>query len=205
MKISKITATIALLCLGAAAAGAQEYEKFMEAAKEQSVLYRGRQATQYTTTCNGTYFWSSKSFQEGSVLYNHKLYTGVLLNIDALSQRLLVRLSNDQSAVSLSTDEVEWCKIGSRVFVNLRQKGVGGAEQGFYEVLSEEAQVYLRVDKSIHNAVDSKNGEGIGYHDPDYRNDVLSYYAYVPRYYMMKDGKLTKVSKKKALKNAGKN
>lgn len=206
MKNKLVVSFAVLLGLSAllpARASAQEaeLEQFQQTASSQSVLYRGRAARLYSNALyNGHYFWQTKEFRTGSVLYNGKFYTGVLLNIDACASELLVKINSSAPAIVVTRDLVTEFEIDGEKFVNLKVGGQADAREGFYQVACENPLVYHRVDKNFTSSASNVNGAAIGYDDPDYRNDVLNYFMNEERWYVVKDGKLKRIGRRKALK-----
>lgn len=182
----------------------ESYQIFSEAARQESVLFRGRQARQYNFLYNGHCYWSSTEFVAGDVSYNDKIYYGVLLNIDAADNALLTRMSPDMPAIALEMEDVPWCVIGGIRYRNLKMEGYADAEEGLYEVLSDDGEAFRKVSKQLANYIGNKNGDGIGYFDPNYKENVHDYFQPSVRYYVIKDGVLRKVSKKKAMNHASK-
>lgn len=203
----KLVVTLAVL-LGLSAllpskADAQqaELDHFQQAASYQSVLYRGRTATIYSNVLyNGHYFWSTKEFRNGSVIYNGKSYTDVLLNVDACENELLVKINPSAPAIIVARDLVPEFEIDGERFVNLRLAGHSEARDGFYSIACEQPLIYHRVDKNFTSSASNVNGAAIGYDDPDYRSDVLNYFMNEERWCVIKDGKLKKIGRRKALK-----
>lgn len=178
-----------------------EFEAFQQAASYQSVLYRGRAPQLYTGLLyNGHYFWLTKEFLPGSLTFNGKHYTNVLLNIDACAQELLVQSKPGAPAVVVDRSRVTELEIGGQKFINLELAGQKGALPGFYRIACEDPLIYQRIDKRMNTSPENVNGDTIGYEDPDYRTDVLNYFARDERFYVLKDGKLKKISRRKARK-----
>ena len=183
------------------AQGSQEFSTFQKAAAYQSVLYRGHSATLYIGTLyNGHYFWETPDFRTGSVLFNGKRYTDVLLNIDACAQDLLVRSSVGAPSVVVSRNLVPEFQIEGQSFVNLELAGMKGAIPGFYRIAKEEPLIYQRIDKHLSSSTGNMNGPSIGYDDPNYREDVFNYFAREERFYIVKDNALKKIGRRKARK-----
>ena len=179
----------------------EEFTKFQQAASYQSALFRGRSARLYTGTLfNGHYFWTSPEYRTGSVTFNGKTYYGVLMNIDACAQDLLVRSHSGAPAVIVARDMVPEFTIGDEHYVNLVLAGVPGAVEGYYRVACESPLIYQRVNKVLSSSTNNVNGSGIGYEDPGYRTDVFNYFMNEVRFYVLKDGALKKIGKKKARK-----
>lgn len=178
-----------------------EFDAFQKEASFKSVLYRGRAAQQYSGILfNGNYYWLTTEFLPGSVTFNGKHYTDVLLNIDAVTHDLLVKNNPGAPAVVVARDLVTDLQIGEDRFVNLELAGQQDALPGFYCIASEQPLIYLRVDKRLNTSTENTNGPTIGYYDPNYRSDVLNYFGREERYYVLKDGRLKRIGRRKALK-----
>lgn len=178
-----------------------EFEAFQKAASYKSVLYRGRAPQLYTGILyNGTYFWNTPEFLPGSVTFNGKHYTNVLLNIDACAQEVLVQSNPGAPAVVITRSKVTELEIGGKKYVNLELSGQPDALPGFYCIACEEPLIYQRIDKHFSTSTENVNGESIGYDDPNYRPDVLNYFGRDQRFFVLKDGKLKRIGKRKAFK-----
>ena len=190
-----------LLPLAGNAQGSPEYDVFAESAGTKSVLYRGQGAKKYNFRYNGHYFWNSREYKPGSLCYNGRIYTDVLLNVDAYEQELLTRASAGSAEVTLLRDYVEWFEIDGERFVNLEREGlVTNAEPGFYiEKRTGDIPVYYRVIKYITSNVSNNNGySGIGYDDENYRSEVIDCFLIKRQYYTIRNGKLKKIGRLKA-------
>lgn len=192
-----------LMCAGSAVAQTDEdYSRFMNAAGNQSMLFRGRQAVQYVNVrYNGHYYWDTPQFKEGTVMLAGKRYDDVLLNIDACAKNLLACSVQGAPAIALNRDDVEWFDIEGSHFVNLQLEGrCQNADIGFYAVLKDGPEpVYMRVDKLLRSGTDDYNGkDGIGYDDPNYKREILTSFICLRKYYTVKNGALKKINEKKA-------
>ena len=160
-------------------------------AQEASTLYRGRRPTQYSFRYNGTYFWESRSFQQGSILYNGKQYDNVLLNIDACQMEVLVRESATSAPVVLYDKAVKGFRMGKAYYVNLRNLGFADAPAGYFELVRDgEKPLLLQVQKIYRTDSGNHNGKDIGFSDPDYQNSVPDYFYRFERYYSVNEGKV---------------
>lgn len=227
--MKRIVLPLVAAFLFACPAGAQndaEYISFQKAAEEQSVLYCGRQATNYRNIhFNGTYYWfppeqvqstvvvdgnvytgsgvsGYEEFFDADINFNDKVYHGVMANIDACSQELLVRYAPGMPAVVVDRDHVPWCRIKGWKFVNLQYSGIEEADPGFYQVLADHdgMMVLKRVGKVLRNSADNVNGTRIGYKDPDYNEKVLDFFSAVNSHYLLRDGQMKKIGAHKAKK-----
>lgn len=200
--IRRVVGLLVCSSLALMSAGAQQYEEFGRFFKEagnNSVLYRGRQARKYNIRANGTYYWSQTKFVEGSVILDGKLYTGVLLNIDAAGQELLVSRPIGVLATELDKNKVQTFTIGERRFDNLSVNGIADAPEGYFELLSDgQDKVYRQIIKKYEfDANDANhNGTDIGYEDPYYNHQQHGYWSCVPSFYLLRDGELLKFKRK---------
>ena len=202
----RLSGVLAILVAAAAAPSlkaqqADDYSLYSSDAKEQSMLYRGRLATSYANIhFNGTYYWTSREYAKGTVCYNGKVYEDVLCNVDACAQELLVRYSPAMPEVVVKKEYVPWFTMDGCRFINGSLSGIGGAE-GYYKVLKEKDGMLLQqVRKSIKQSADNVNGDAIGYNDPAYNPNIHSYFSVETRWYVVKDGKLKGISRRKARK-----
>ena len=97
-----------------------------------SMLFRGRLAERYPSKFNGTPYWDTLSFRKGTVMYNGLLYEDVLMKVDAVGQKLVVKMDETAAATSPDTRQVEWFRIGTDLFVNLHYQGITDAPDGFF-------------------------------------------------------------------------
>lgn len=174
---------------------------FCTAAFPQSstTLYRGRHPLNFPYKFNGTYFWQSKEFTEGNLMYNGKLYDKVLMNIDAYSRNLIVIPGDNSFPVILDRDQVQWFNWKESLFVNLNYLGYTNAPEGFFQVIRDGDTPALRqIVKTFQNSTTSQNGEtgGIGYYDPEYDQETIHYFKKVETLYVLKDGELKKINKR---------
>ena len=165
------------------------------------MLYRGRAAKKYSTLCNGTPYWDTLSFRKGSVMYNGHLYKDVLMKIDAVEQKLVVKMSVDAYPTSPDERQVAWFTIGHSLFVNLVYQGVQGAPEGFFEVKADsDPVVFHQIVKRRFSGSGDHNGAPIGYYDPAYKPEYTVYYAKSESWWKYDNGGLQKIRKRKARK-----
>ena len=168
----------------------------------QSTLYRGKHSWKYEFLHNGTYLWSPEEFSRGRVMFDGRLYDDVNLNIDAYRQELMVLQEGSVQPTSPDRDAVAWFTRGGTCFVNLNYAGFENVPEGYYEVLGDGSRtVFHQVYKYLYSEIGDFNGvKGIGYDDPEYRSDVLTYFQIQHRYYLLKNGQLEPLRPRKARK-----
>lgn len=178
------------------AAGAQnevDYELYMSKAQDASILFRGKQSMRYQMFYNGTYLWFSDGFERGDLVYNGKKYHGILMNIDAFRQELLIKHPNNVVTIVLNGDYVSDFDIGGKPFVRLSDKGYDNVK-GYCQVLYKgSSAIYKQVEKRLESDVNLQNGDAIGYEDPNFRKGVYDFFSYRAIYYLEKDGVLNQV------------
>ena len=166
----------------------------------QSLLYRGRVSRRYNSASfNGTPYLDATGSKLGSVIFDGVLYKDVLIDYDAFLQELNVRQDADHVSIIPDKNQIPWFTMDGRKFVNLRYLGVESADEGFYELLQDGDFALLeRVDKKFlsfpgnHNTV-----RELGYIDPEYNSELISYYSCSRRNFMLKDGALSQVKRRK--------
>ena len=201
------TNRILLLCLALCAcltALAQQYpaeqRAFQDAAGSGSILFRGKQAKAYDRPANGNPYWSSAAFVPGEIVFEGNHYDDILVNIDAVEGKALVRRADNPVAVALPPDAVTAIHTQDAAYVGLGQDS-GGLAAGFYEVIGEgPVKVYKHVTKRIQSSTQNVNGDPIGYYDPDYNPSHTYYYAISKAYYLVDaSGNASRIRNKKSI------
>ena len=181
--------------------GKDLYKEYMTTAGSKSTLYRGKLPDKYLYAYNGTPFWETNTFAKGDVKYNGKLYEDVLLNIDACRMELLCRYSSDISPIILNRQDVQYARIGGRLFVNLKNLGYTDAPDGYFEVIKDgNTPVLHQIRKVFRTDSRNHNGQDIGYYDEYYREDFVKYFRLEEKYYTIKEGAVKKIGKRAAQK-----
>ena len=199
LTLSSVFAVLAFCLPAGAQDGSVELQAFQEAVGDHSILFRGQQAARYNFLANGHPYWSRPEFEQGDLVFENNLYRNVPLNIDAMQQRVLVKLSESPFAVALVPELTPSFTIGDRKFVGL---GPGEAlSEGIYEVFGEgRERVYKHISKQVNFSISNVNGKAIGYIDENYRSDVYRFFAYFESYYFRDaDGRFTRIKNRNAL------
>lgn len=151
----------------------QDYDKYMSAAGDYSLLYKTHTATRYKYKHEGTFYAYSTTFEKGSVNFNGKDYHNVLVNYDACMGEVLVRLSME--SFTLNKELVKSFSIGERRFRNISGEAL---PDGIYEVLySGSDTLYKTIYKKYVEEANSESGFRI----------VRKFEPYI-KYYFVKDG-----------------
>ena len=202
MKKYLLVSFLVFLSLGVYAQN--ETKEYMNEAGTLSTLYRGRMPVHYPYLYNGTYYWNTKQFQEGSILYNGKLYENVYVNVDAVRQELQVKLTEKGAPIVPYEEYISYFIMGGSFFVNMNALGYKDAPAGYYEVITDgEHPLLLQVKKVLTTRTGNHNGDEIGYYDPKYNRDIISYFARQTAYYTLEGGRMVKVRSSSAKRMTG--
>ncbi|MBO4454958.1 MAG: hypothetical protein J5759_00750 [Bacteroidales bacterium] len=192
---------IPFLALGFSAAAQQRPEiiEFQKLAGSGSTLVRGEQAEWYGFPANGTPYWISPEFFTATIDVQGRVYYDVAVNIDAVTQRALVRVPGSQMSVSIMPSRVRRIESDGLLFVGMGPDGL--LPEGFYQVFGNGPEkVYKAVHKVLSSSTDNVNGATIGYYDEHYRYDVTRYFKLRTEYWFCDaDGALSRVRGKNAL------
>lgn len=177
-----------------------DYALFQKEAGGASLLYRGRKAFVYNLVYNGTYYWSTPQFHNGTVRYLEKDYANVPLNVDAVRQELLVRLPSGLLEKIVDSQFTQEFSIAGSRFLNLRYLYGETAPEGYWEVLYDgESKFVRRVTKRLVTDLDNNKRELTGYDGP-YRSNVSQTFIRDISYcYVKPDGTLVPVRRRRDL------
>ena len=157
-------------------------------------IFRGKLPNIYPHKFNGTYYWDTKEFRKGDILYNGRLYHDISMNVDAYEGDLQVRPLDNATPMVVFRDQVAWFTMGGHLFVNLQYLGWPEAPDGYFQVIRDgETPLLMRVEKKLR--FDS-NGGGylqIGYEDPNYNTQIPNYFQRIETYYALEKGRLKKI------------
>lgn len=184
-KLTVLTGTLFSLLVCPAPARAQAtdvIQAYQQTAGTRSILFRGKQAASYTFSFNGTPFLDDGSYMVGDITFEGNIYYGISFKINAHTQRAHVKLPSAPLYVEIAPDRISSIVTGERRF-----EGFGpdaALPEGFYEVFGTGPErIYKLVRKEIASSLADVNGEGIGYNDPNYRDDIFQYFALHTFYY----------------------
>lgn len=198
------TVFVALALLASVPLLAQDdASRYMEQAGGAALLYRGHKAFGYPMAFNGTCFWEGPAFTLGSVIYNGIAYDGVLLNVDAARQDLLVRTPSGNVEKVLQRESVERFQMAGKKFLNLRSCYSSEAPDGYWELVYDgKAKVVKQVIRTLQQDLNGTLRSEMGYHDPDYRSNVYHVFTYQARFcYIAEDGTITPIRRRGQLVN----
>jgi len=182
----------ALLLTLANAHAQQDTQSYMQDAGSLSTLYRGQLPHVYPFKYNGTYYLETRKFSRGDIQYNGKLYQGILLNLDAYANELVVRPSETASAIVLQRSQVAWFTLGGRKFVNLQYLGVKQAPGGYYEVVKDGQEPLLRQKskffRTLTNPVETPEMDG------NFSPKIVNCFVSQEKYFCIQKGALKNMS-----------
>lgn len=194
-----LTALLAM-CINAHAQQNHSYDVFMAEAGENSVIYRGHRAMQYEFRYNGHQYWDSRRFEPGSVEYNGKTYSDILLNIDCCTQDLLAVFDNDLAAIVLDQDHVGDIRIGDRSFA-LSETISPILPTRYVEVIDAKGTTLYRCrKKDLKKSSDAPNPAKLGYEVDNFNFNVNQYFSLRESWYTERKGALKKIGRSKARK-----
>ena len=170
----------------------------------QTPLDRGRTLNEYNFPFNGHYFWNGVEYRPGTVYFNGVTYHGVSVNINAHTQELLVKQSQFAPPVAAEQSLTGWFAIDGICYVNLRYYGVKEAPAGFWISLQDgKRTVWMQRQKQFLREPGDHNGVGgIGYDDPNYRENIISYFRQKDYNYTAKRGTFKRIHPGKARRRA---
>jgi len=118
---------------------------YLKDASENSVLFRGRTALRYNVAHEGTPYWYTSDFKEGSVLYDGVRYDGILLNMNAHTRELVAIPEGGTVPIVLERDFVDSFTMDGKHFVNLRKQGYDATEGYYEEMYDDGTQAIYRI------------------------------------------------------------
>lgn len=123
-------------------------------------VFRGELAQKYNYTLEGTVYAYSDEFQEGTLEFNSKHYSGLMMNLNAHRNELQVRIGSTGESMAVKRDLVGDFTIGKRNFTALYgERGIKGLAEGYYHVLHSGKDMLLKqIYKSVSDRTDSFTG-----------------------------------------------
>jgi hypothetical protein len=156
------------------------YQQF---AQDQSRLNNGRKYKPYSFSfVNGTPFFQTDQFGEGTIIYEGGYYNNVKLLYDEVQDMVILR---NEIAIELITERIEQFSISGHLFVKLAKDSLNNrVSAGFYEQLYKgKIEVYKKEKKVIKENLSTTEGV---------RGDIEK----KTFYYLKKDGIFYLIKKK---------
>ncbi len=144
-------------------------------------VFRGELAQRYNYPLEGTVYAYSDEFQEGTLEFNGKHYSGLMMNLNAHRNELQVRIGTTGESIAVKRILVGDFTIGKRNFTALYgERGIKGLAEGYYQVLHRGKDMLLKqIYKSVFERTDFIT------------RDVIKVFTTRTRYWLVKDGKVT--------------
>ena len=123
----------------------------------------------------------SDEFQPGTIHFNGKHYSGLMMNLNAHRNELQVRIGTTGESIAVKRSLVGDFTIGKRNFTALYgERGIKGLAEGYYQVLYRGKDMLL---KEIYKSTNDRT---------DYVNNItVKVFTTRIRYWLVKDGKVT--------------
>ena len=144
-------------------------------------VFRGELAQRYNYPLEGTVYAYSDEFQPGTIHFNGKHYSGLMMNLNAHRNELQVRIGTTGESIAVKRSLVGDFTIGKRNFTALYgERGIKGLAEGYYQVLYRGKDMLL---KEIYKSTNDRT---------DYVNNItVKVFTTRIRYWLVKDGKVT--------------
>ena len=169
-------------------------------AQQTSTIYRGRGRSPFPYKFNGTYYLDTREFSPGDILYNGKVYRGILLNLDAYGMEVETKPGENGLEVLLDPSQVVWFTMGERRFVNLRYLGYDSAPEGFLEIIKDGASPILQYSRKVSRADATGGATNMEALDGNFTKGVENYFESTRAWYSIENGSLRKISRGKMKK-----
>ena len=180
MKTSRFIILL-LLALGlSGAVGAQDFN---------TPIFRGELAEKYNFTIDGTAYAYSDEFEDGDVMFNGKLYSDLMLNLNSHRNELQVAIGSTGERMALRRELVGDFNIGKRTYTSLYgERNIKGLQQGYYQVIHRGKDMLL---KKIYKKVTERT-ESI-------TRQSVKVFTTKHKYYLVKDGKVNTIGNESSL------
>ena len=144
-------------------------------------VFRGELAQRYNYPLEGIVYVYSDEFQPGTIHFNGKQYSGLMMNLNAHRNELQVRIGTTGESIAVKRSLVGDFTIGKRNFTALYgERGIKGLAEGYYQVLYRGKDMLL---KEIYKSTNDRT---------DYVNNItVKVFTTRTRYWLVKDGKVT--------------
>ena len=152
-------------------------------------VFRGELAEKYIYQIDGTVYTYSDKFEEGQVMFNGKLYTGLMMNLNAHRDELQVAIGSTGERMAPRRELVGDFTIGKRNYTSLYgQRKIKGLQQGYYQVLHRGDDMLLkRIHKTVSDRIES------------FTRQTVKVFTTKHRYYLVKDGKVYTIKNERGL------
>lgn len=152
-------------------------------------VFRGELAEKYNFPIDGTVYAYSDEFETGEVVFNGKLYSGLMMNLNAHRDELQVAIGSTGERMALRRELVGDFIVGKRKYTSLcGERAVKGLQQGYYQVLHRGDDMLLkRIHKTVSDRIES------------FTRQTVKVFTTKHRYYLVKDGKVYTIKNESGL------
>ena len=152
-------------------------------------VFRGELVQKYNYTLEGTVYAYSDEFQPGSIHFNGKQYSGLMMNLNAHRNELQVRIGTTGESIAVKRSLVGDFTIGKRNFTALYgERGIKGLAEGYYQVLYKgEGLLLKKIYKNVSEQANFITGA------------ITKVFTTKYRYYLVKEGMVYKIKDEKSL------
>ena len=152
-------------------------------------VFRGELAEKYNFPIDGTVYAYSDEFETGEVVFNGKLYTGLMMNLNAHRDELQVAIGSTGERMALRRELVGDFIVGKRKYTSLcGERAVKGLQQGYYQVLHRgDGMLLKRIHKTVSDRIES------------FTRQTVKVFTTKHRYYLVKDGKVYTIKNERGL------
>lgn len=152
-------------------------------------VFRGELAEKYTYPIEGTVYAYSDEFQQGTLEFNGKVYTGLMMNLNAHRDELQVAIGTTGENMVPRRTLVGNFTIGKRNYTSLYgEQAIKGLPQGLFQVLHNgEGLLLKKIYKNVSEQAHFITGE------------ITKVFTTKHRYYLVMGGKVYSVKDEKGL------
>jgi hypothetical protein len=121
------------------------------------MIYNGREHVTYSSSIKGNPYFSSDSWQKGSIIFQNIFYTNVSLKYDLVADEVIIIHPNISAGVVLFTPRVRSFSLEGKLFIYLSGMEEKGLKTGIYhQAVTGTLSLYIRHSKMIEeNIVDN--------------------------------------------------
>ncbi|NLA15425.1 MAG: hypothetical protein GX877_02670 [Bacteroidales bacterium] len=117
---------------------------YLEQSGGYAPLYNGKIPPAYKQIYEGTYYLTSDVFYKGTVRYNGKFYTDVLLNLNAHLDELYIRMPQYYTSSILLKNHVSSFSLEGMEFIHItKEEWPGAPEEGYYQILYSGKEISI--------------------------------------------------------------
>ena len=170
--------------------GAEDYvnQLYYSSREKDLAINNGTQHFPYSPAIEGTAYFISDSWQNGTIEYEGVVYDNIRMNYDLVKDRLVIAREGQNIFISLYSPRISWFSFSGYKFVRIEKKENTDPPTGFYRVLATgKVNLFSRTTKIISEKIQDR--------------EVVRKFEQTTRHYIQKEGVYYEVHNKKALFN----